>query len=450
MDCTSFRESMVPVLERVAGEAEASALMEHLPACAGCSAEWRSLQALTARLFARAAAMPLVDLETRVAALVETRAGPRQAASPGRPPRARRRLRASLAAASLAGAVACVAAVVLLVESPRPAWALEQSIEALRAFRGLHVQGTVEGAAELDMWIRMDGDPAELRELHARVGEMTIRVADNRTYYHARGTRVAWVDDAPTAGFHPLPGPELLEFVRAAGFRELSRGVDSKTGHERVAIETSLTTGSGMQSAVLEFDTTTKLMVGLRQWSNLGRAGKPTFEATRIVYFADVPDGELPDLPRDLELRERPLEIREELLGLVAGPHLGLPARGPADAESAVRLVREVFAAVGARDWARFRMLVPVAAGWNEAALEALCVGPRVETRFAELVEVGTPVPRGSSRLGPLLVVPTRIRRNDGRLYDQKFIVQFRGPADAPSCVLYGTFGSPYRAREAP
>jgi hypothetical protein len=60
-----------------------------------------------------------------------------------------------------------------------------------------------------------------------------------------------------------------------------------------------------------------------------------------------------------------------------------------------------------------------------------------------ESVEPGSV--RGYSRLGPVSVVTSRVRHRDGGLYEAKMIVQHRPGGDVPSCVVYASYGHPYR-----
>jgi hypothetical protein len=62
-----------------------------------------------------------------------------------------------------------------------------------------------------------------------------------------------------------------------------------------------------------------------------------------------------------------------------------------------------------------------------------------------EVVEVGRGVLRGHSRLGPLSIVSSRVRHGDGRLYEEKIIVQHRLDGLTPTCVIYSNYGTPYR-----
>jgi len=450
MDCNRIREQMVAVFEDCAAEGYKRDVERHLGQCPECRTESRHLEELRNRLFALSSEAPGIDLGDRVMGRIAIE---RREPSPVPGFRgmaelciglaANRRVR--LAAAGLVLIASVLVGWVLLTPTS-PAWAIEQSIEVMRGFRGLYVSGVRNGNQNLEMWLRSGPDPSQMRDLLARIGDVTLWAKDNRTYYHQRGSEVVYVDDALTAGFYPWPGAELLELVRAAGFREVSRGRDPITGHQRVAIETSLTTTTGLQSSILEFDTTTKMLVTIRQWPNLDRAGRPSFEASKILYFEDLTDDAFTvDLPRGLEERPKEVSVPEELLALLAGSQYGISAAGVAENEAARRIVTEIWEAVGDADWSRFRTLVPVAAGWTDGVLSAFVLGADGSDALEEVIEIGNASRRGYSRLRPLVVVPTRVRKRDGKVYEEKFIVQFRGPSDARSCVVYAPYGTPFQ-----
>ena len=450
MDCDSVRECLVAVAEECASDNERRLVETHLPRCRACQEEADRLANLRERLFAAASAVPDVDLQDRVLQGIMSESRRRQAlVSEFRIGEALRRLLSSRPVRLFAAGVVLLALAVagwLALYKPPTVWAIEQSIEAMRGFRGVYVGGVVDGTRNLELWIRSGPDPSQMRDLMARLGDMTFWVKDNRTYYYPRGSDSIYVDDAITAGFYPWPGAELLEFARAAGFREVSRGLDPVTGHQRIAIETSLTTNTGIQSAILEFDAVTKLLVSLRQWQNLDRAGRPSFDANKIVYFEDLSDRVFTvDLPLDVAYRPKEVTVPEELLGLLAGPQYGFSAAGLSENEAARQIVAAMQQAASSADWPRFRQLVPLAAGWTDEMLKAVCNGADGRMAVTEVIEIGEGFRRGKSRLGAVVVVPSRVKCLDGNVYEEKYTIQFRGPSESPSCVVFAAYGTPYR-----
>jgi hypothetical protein len=74
--------------------------------------------------------------------------------------------------------------------------------------------------------------------------------------------------------------------------------------------------------------------------------------------------------------------------------------------------------------------------------LRTLLVNEEDESmRPTEVVEIGGIVREGYDRVGPFVVLPVRVKTKDGRLWDQKHIVQFRLIGGRESCVVYGPYG---------
>lgn len=61
--------------------------------------------------------------------------------------------------------------------------------------------------------------------------------------------------------------------------------------------------------------------------------------------------------------------------------------------------------------------------------------------RLAAVVSIGAIARGGSNRLGTFVVAPVRLWTRDGRLWDEKQMVQFRMIDGRESCVVYGPYG---------
>jgi hypothetical protein len=95
-------------------------------------------------------------------------------------------------------------------------------------------------------------------------------------------------------------------------------------------------------------------------------------------------------------------------------------------------------------------------------SIDAICVRPGLTETLYELIrtalggidgqdavvevlEIGEPVRRGHSRLGPVVVVPSRGRHRNGKIYEEKRIIRFRFGEGAASWVVYSGSGVPYQ-----
>jgi hypothetical protein len=211
-------------------------------------------------------------------------------------------------------------------------------------------------------------------------------------------------------------------------------------------VDASLTDIKGPKSLILEFDVATKMLLSMREWPNLHRSGKPDLVSEKIVYFEDLPDKIFTvELPGDVRFQAKEVEVAAELLGLLALPQYGMSLPSRTDEEAARMIVAEMWKAIIGLDLVRLRQLCPGMALWKDELLRTVLSGIDGQDAVVEVLEIGEPVRRGYSRLGPLMVVPSRVRHRNGKIYEEKMIIQFRPPEKAASCVVYSGYGVPYQ-----
>jgi hypothetical protein len=450
MNCKELRDLLPAFHDGCLAAADRDRISAHLQTCPACAAEQDRITALEEHLQTLARSSPTPDLTAVVMKRLLERPREGSHTRAGRPglSAAIGRLMAAkgfrLAATALAAAAIVILAV-LWFFPPMPAWAIEQSIEVTRPYKGLHIEGVL-GGRPCEMWIRVRADQAQMERLLFRMDGGSIWIDGNRTFHHPPGSPIVLVDDAQTAGFSHWPGPKFYELIRSAGIREVDYVADSDTGRRTARITAGIVDGKGATSWELEFDTESKLLVRLRQWPNLDRSGTPSFETKRIEYSKDIPDAVFAvKLPADTVYQPKAVVIAPETIGLLAQPHAGLPTDGIPEPEVCRRIVQEMWRAILSQDWARFRQLCPLAAGRSDEFLKFVVGGMTESDRVVEVLEVGTGTCRGESALGSVWVVPSRVRHGDGHVYEQKMIVQYRSLESAPSCVLYSGYGTPYR-----
>lgn len=449
MSCDEHRDNLAAWLEPAATAEDVESCSRHLDRCDSCRAAVEAYRAIRARLGASAAAMAPPALEHAVMARIVSSSN---AATHGvRASKTTRRFAGALAwrlAFGTAGLVVLMLlATAVFLRQPTHAWTIEQSIDASRPFRALHLRGVFGGNASCELWTRVSSDHTRSEKLLIRIGRggPTIWTEGNSTHYYDPASRTVSTDDAVTAGFNPWPGPHLLELARAAGVRM----VDTRwrfPNRRTVVTEWSLLLPAGPTSAVAEFDVDSKLIVSLRQWDNMDRRGAPGFQSDDITFLRDLPNDVFEvRLPAGVQHQPRPVEVADSALGLLSMEGTGIPAPDLSLGESARRVVTEMWETVLKRDLPEFKRLCPMTRGWSDEFLGAI-LGPRdVPDAIAEVVTVEPGVTRGHSRLGPVTVVTSRVRRNNGGLYEEKTIVQHRLAGPVPSCVVYAPYGQPYR-----
>jgi len=241
----------------------------------------------------------------------------------------------------------------------------------------------------------------------------------------------------------------LLAKLSTLDNAKVVRGQDPATGRARVTLLCSMIDVHGPQSWIIEFDAASKLPVAMKQWSNLERAGPPSFEAFSIVFYDDLPaDVFEVRVPGDARYVEKPLQIADETVHLLGNPDDGIPADGMTRQQAAAAVVRALYQAVIAQDADRLRSISPLVRNFGDQFLEAIIFRPGRDDRIVELLEVGQISRTGQTRLGPIVAIPVVVRLQNGKRIREQMIVQFREPEGAAaSVVVHGPYGL---ARELP
>jgi len=204
----------------------------------------------------------------------------------------------------------------------------------------------------------------------------------------------------------------------------------------------SLTTAFGPSSWSIEFDMETKLPVFYSHWGNTHRRGAPKLWIVKITYFEDLPDSLLAvDIPRNVSYVPKAIVLPEANVALLGNPHDGIRTEGMTQDQAAHQILQQVYQASMTGDLPTMRKLCPLTTTWNEELLKAVIMPAEEGKRLAEVVKIGTICCKGTSGLGPFVVVPTRLKTKDGRAWDEKQIVQFRRIDGKESCVVYGPYG---------
>jgi len=342
-----------------------------------------------------------------------------------------------------AAAVIAVVAVFAVVDSlTKPAWAIEQTIEAVKEYRAMHMTGTIPGRT-FESWMRANKSLTQSQDVVARDSNGGIAwVKNGVTYLYDPGPNTVFFENAITQGFSQWLGPEFLEtFARAKG-AEVLQGKDPATGRDRVTLLCSFVDVDGPQSWTVVFDVASKLPVSFTAWHNLDRSGEPVCDASRITYYKDLPDSLFDvHIAGDPAYVEKPVTIAEENVGLLSDPGDGLPAAGLTPQEAAEKIVQATYQAVIDGDMAALRKLCPLCKNWDDEMLRSVIVKTGKSNRIAQIVRIGPTGKTGESPLGGLIVVPAVLQRADKTNMEEKMIVQFRSLEEKPSCVVYGPYG---------
>ncbi|HEX4265891.1 MAG TPA: hypothetical protein VH597_16275, partial [Verrucomicrobiae bacterium] len=313
--------------------------------------------------------------------------------------------------------------VLVLNHSTTSAWAMDQAIEALKKYKGLHFSGYYTGAngetKSLDAWARSDATGNRVETALLTSGNITTWTRDNKTYTYDRAGKNGYVQPGINL-INSWLGPNLLRDAARMKDYKAVEGDDPTTGQKRVIVTCSLDNLDGPQSFLMEFDVRTKLLVSLQVWPNLEREGTPRISVEKILYFEDLPDSALSyQPPENTPFTDIPLEVPEANLSLLSDPKCGISADGMTREQACQKILKELWVAPPDR----VRQLFPIIATWSDEMIRSS--GDSSET-IKEVLNIGGIEQTGSSKLGPLALVPCRIRYQDGSVRVNWMMVQFR------------------------
>jgi hypothetical protein len=227
----------------------------------------------------------------------------------------------------IAAAIIIIVGIIAMILPNEPsAWAIEQSIEAMRDFRGIRLSLKLPTAllqpiygklgiqdssdnpdTQVEIWLRADEAmsrssvfkfvwPGKFVAVGGQKRQSHIQLTDGTTY------------DAPSFDIW-LRWPStvlsmLLKEQDIKGLKEITErkelkegkdtwtklvGVDAEAGKERLYLKGNSLDAN--QSFELEFDVETKLLVGVKFWlGNTNHQGPPSGQFHKIIYYEDLPD----------------------------------------------------------------------------------------------------------------------------------------------------------------
>ena len=207
----------------------------------------------------------------------------------------------------VAAVIAVIAAIVsglnLFSQTSNVLWALTDSIEVLRPFRAVAVEGNeldseTGQAKSFRGWSVESEDQSRIIKERHEVDGVCIRVANgNRTWRYDPQTHTVTKNLPYGMPEHGL-GHRFLEQLQAgheSGFltdwRE-EHGVDTATGRERIVLKIAWTNQryNGPRSLHLEFDLESKLVVFMQQWENATWKGPARLTVNKITYYETLPE----------------------------------------------------------------------------------------------------------------------------------------------------------------
>ncbi len=314
--------------------------------------------------------------------------------------------------------------IVLFNRSNGAAYAVEQTVGALKAITTIHAIGTDWDGNRYEAWNKVD--PA--------TGEVVWCCLDEAPSGYKIASRpdgsCVWDKDGKVVRYS---NQRIVsdDFRYTQIFEQIAEQMGRLSDDERITVETQKDSASGkpiivihvvtrMEDYRIYVDPETKLPVRIR-FDRADDMRRDVRTADEIHYDVPLPEGlfdfEVPrQWYRDWSLLDDPAK------GLVIGERT--------HAEGAILTAREYWQAVVDNNWVYADQLRPVA-DWKTNYHR---------DRPDALIDVGTPRPeRGCTGL----VTPCVVRFQDGRLMRIELVIRYRRINDQASCIIVATWGWP-------
>ena len=284
----------------------------------------------------------------------------------------------------LASAAVIIIAVLLSVTLTdwlaAPAWAIEQTIEALNNMKLIHFSGYVNypGRPEesFEIWAMPDSkNPSASGNFKLIEGDNHIAIAneqENLTYVFTKlpEGNILYITEGLNRVCVPFPSGDLFRQFKHIGENWKERyGKDEQTGRESVFVTLI---GPAVDTArywKLEFDVETKMPIRAGVWWNENYEGDPHFDFTSFEYSDEATEELFQfEIPQDTQVVD--CRILRNLLE--ENPNYGIPVDNMSTSDACRKVIEEYWQAIINKNWELVQKIRPLTAGNNLEQLKLL------------------------------------------------------------------------------
>ncbi len=324
-------------------------------------------------------------------------------------------------------------AVHLIDKATTPAWAIEQTIDLLRKFNGMHFTGTMlneEGKeVSFEAWARANEEQTASNHLRLEIGSGEVDVVSgDRRYEYDPATQTVKITEGYGQAIGIWFGTDFFESLKEIVLDwNQTYGKDPGTDRDRVYVTCSHPAAPDPRSFWFEFDVESKLPVSFKQWENMTREVTPSFYAKSIKYLDDLPDEmfhfEIPEGARTVPaLAERNNKLQN--------PNFGMSLGNMTEEQACVKITGRYWQAVIEQNWQTVAKLHPTSTAeqWKNRYSGG---------NFEEIVEI-----KEQYQEDGCTIVPCTIRFDSNVTRTINTTVIFREIDGQLSCVIASTWGS--------
>ncbi|MEN6385404.1 MAG: hypothetical protein ABFD79_09410 [Phycisphaerales bacterium] len=352
-----------------------------------------------------------------------------------------------LAAASVI-IIAAAIPIMFIAKSTQPAWAVEQSIEAMKFYNSIYFSGKVSKplsniyillkrqippeaefeTIDFEMWARANPQQTKSEKVKFACSNLFTAVAQDQQAYIQFPDSNTYNIEGEFFRVDPWPTTELLNFLKEkSNIWKEQYGVDAETGKDRIFIYCNSLDKN--KSWWAEFDLETKLLVHLKQWQNAHWKGTPEFDISKIIYYEQLPDEIF-----NLNEPTNTIKITTPLFD----PNSGLNIEdGTTRQEACEQILTSFWQAVIDGNYTMVRRLMPGLANQTD---EQLYHNFGKSDGISELVEIGI-LQQGD--VESVVIVPCTVQFEKGKKYLIDLLIKFRDINGQKSCVIQENKGKP-------
>ncbi|MHC4796378.1 MAG: tetratricopeptide repeat protein [Planctomycetota bacterium] len=300
MNCTQCKEQLVAYVEGILDSQYEQQILLHLQQCSNCRAEAEAHKQLHESLQDRMAIKIKAFSQKPISTKVMNGIFRDLTNQSRRSLMHKRYTKIGLGLAAVAAIIIVVGLSVTIVnKSATPAWAIEQTINALQDVKTVYFSGIYQYDDTFKCWFIPKENETSPTNLRFESDSRVIVIQNNSTHhYFPRNNEVLNMDDSPFSRVEAWALVSQINlWVGDAFFQnlkehadnwEVSYGKDEQT-NRNCAFVTCYYKPSNMYFWFV-FDMETKLVVRAKQWWTPDRNKKPFMTADQIIYNQDIPD----------------------------------------------------------------------------------------------------------------------------------------------------------------
>jgi len=327
---------------------------------------------------------------------------------------------AKLAIAAVLVLAVALSVIPMLERSATPAYAIEQTIEALNDVMTAHIVGKDWNGNHIEFWCSINPNTGLSDHIYAETAEFNIASAPHGSCVWDKQGNVMRLTNrvlATNAMRFQHIFEDLAEGLDEESSISISKQKDADSEREFIVIK-ALTKSQEFEIFV---DPDTKLPTSLHFY-RADNTEQVLKTAEHINYNEALPEGVF-----DFEVPESCFENHTPL----SDPNNGVKVAGLSQEEASMKTAAEYWNAMIKSDWEYVGRLRPLysAEHWKSRHSK----NPPVE-----LVDIGQPyVERGCSGL----LVPCIVKFTNGKVLQVRLVVQYRENDGDPFCVIPATWG---------